>query len=235
MNSLKITGIYKLTNVINGKIYIGQSKDIAERVRTHIKDCERVDDRRGRKALYDDMRKYGHENFKLEILEICDESELDEKEMYYIENYNATNEKIGYNRTKYAKPFQDPKIVAKSHSPRIMKMHGKRIRKWNLQQWQNPEYRKMKSEASSKLQKERLKDPEYHAEKTKQLKQATDKMKKQVAQYDKDGNLIAIYDGIREAGRQTGISHQTIQKVAKGDKYRKTAGGYVWKYLEEKV
>ena len=60
-------------------------------------------------------------------------------------------------------------------------------------------------------------------------------MKKKVAQYDIEGNLIAVYEGVREAGRVTGISHKSISKVARGVKYRKTAGGYVWKYLQEKV
>lgn len=235
MDNSRITGIYKLTNLINGKIYIGQSRDIANRMRYHIQDSKRVNDKRGQNPLYEAMRKYGHENFKLEILEICEEAELDEREAYYIKLYDSTNPDKGYNQTFYPKPFLDPRIIAESHRAEVMRMHGKRLREWNLKQWKDPEYRKKMSKQSSKVQLERLKDPEYREEKIKQLKEATNKMKKKVAQYDLEGNLIAVYDGVREAGRATGISHQSIQKVAKGDKYRKTAGGYVWKYLQEKV
>lgn len=231
MNSLQITGIYKLTNIINGKVYIGQSEDIANRMRHHIDDSKRVNDKRGQFPLYDAMRKYGHDNFKLEILEVCESKQLNEKEMYYIEKYDSTNKSKGYNQTKYAYGFKDPRIVAESHRPEIMAMHGERIRKWNLKQWKDPEYREMKSKASSKLQKERLKDPVYLAKKTKQLKQATDKMKRKVGQYDDDGNLIAVFEGTREAERAMGLANDSIGKVCRGVKYRKKAGGYVWKYL----
>lgn len=231
MINFRTTGIYKLTNVVNGKIYIGQSKNIHLRMKYHMADSVRVNDPRGNYPMYDDMRKYGFENFKLDIIELCEEDELNELERKYILEYNSTDENIGYNLTAEAHGFKDRRIVKLTHSPEIMKKHGERLRKWNLKQWQDAEYIKMKSEFSSKLQKERLKDPEYLAIKTSQLKKATDKMKKRVGQYSKDGTLIAEFDGIREAGRKTGIDHNTIQKVANKEKYRKTAGGYVWKYL----
>ncbi len=53
---------------------------------------------------------------------------------------------------------------------------------------------------------------------------------KKVYQYSLDGKLIAKFDGVREAGRITGIQSSTIGKVAKGNTIRKTAGGYVWRY-----
>lgn len=54
--------------------------------------------------------------------------------------------------------------------------------------------------------------------------------KKQVHQINKSGELIAIFDGVRDAGRITGIDHRSISAVASGSKVRKTAGGYKWKY-----
>jgi|SRR5690625_371670 len=231
MNSLQVTGIYKLTNISNGKIYIGQSKDIANRMKLHIKDSKRINDKRGDFPLYESMRRHGHEKFKLDIIEVCEVDELNEREMYYISLYNSTDKDVGYNQTKYSYAFQDPAIAEESHSPEIMAMHGKRIREWNLKQWKDPKYREMKSRASSELQKERLKNPVYLEEKTKQLKQATDKMKRRVGQYDKEGNLIAAFEGTREAERAMELSNDTIGKVCRGVKYRKTAKGYVWKYL----
>lgn len=55
--------------------------------------------------------------------------------------------------------------------------------------------------------------------------------KKRVGQYSKDGSLVAEFEGTREAERATGISSQSISKVALGKKYRKTAGGFAWKYI----
>ncbi len=52
------------------------------------------------------------------------------------------------------------------------------------------------------------------------------KLKKQVNQYDLKGNIIATYESVNEAFRQTNIRH--ISEVARG--VRKTAGGYIWKY-----
>src|SRR5699024_8093921 len=131
MDSLIITGIYKLTNTTNGKIYIGQSKDIANRMKQHIKDSKRIDNKRGNYPLYEDMRLHGHDKFELKIIEVCELDILNEREQFYIKKYNATNKKVGYNETEYPIALQDPKVIEKSHTPEIMAMHGKRIKKWN--------------------------------------------------------------------------------------------------------
>lgn len=52
--------------------------------------------------------------------------------------------------------------------------------------------------------------------------------KKIVYQYDKQGNLLNIFDGVRQAGRQTGIDYTGILKNCNG-KY-KSSGGYIWSY-----
>jgi len=55
--------------------------------------------------------------------------------------------------------------------------------------------------------------------------------KKRVAQLDKYGNVIEWFNGVREAGRKTGIDHRSISQVAAGSKIRKSAGGFNWKYV----
>ena len=54
---------------------------------------------------------------------------------------------------------------------------------------------------------------------------------KSVAQYTKDGELIKVWQSTREAGRQLGLGQGNISAVAQGK--RKTAYGYIWKYVEE--
>jgi hypothetical protein len=56
---------------------------------------------------------------------------------------------------------------------------------------------------------------------------------KAVAQYDKENNYIATYRSSKEAERQTGINQSNICKVAKNVKHFKTAGGYIWRYVED--
>ena len=87
----KVRGIYKVTNKINGKVYIGQSVDIGRRWRQHM---TAKDDIYFHKAI----QKYGIENFEWEVIEKCKKSELDERESYWIEYYDSFNK--GYNCTK---------------------------------------------------------------------------------------------------------------------------------------
>ena len=59
----------------------------------------------------------------------------------------------------------------------------------------------------------------------------TARTSKPVGQYTRDGNLIKVWQSIHEVGRQLGFDNGTISKAARSK--RKTAYGYVWKYIEE--
>ena len=84
--------IYSITNKINGKRYIGQSINIDNRWKEHIRN---IDNPNKNNTIYKALRKYGLENFIFEVLEECTESELDDKEIYWIEYYDSYNN--GYN------------------------------------------------------------------------------------------------------------------------------------------
>lgn len=90
-------GIYKITNLINGKSYIGQSVDIHKRFNAHRSVAFNSNDKNYNYPLYRAIRKYGIENFSFEVLEECSMSELNNKEIYYISKYN-THGKFGYNQ-----------------------------------------------------------------------------------------------------------------------------------------
>lgn len=86
--------IYKITNNINGKIYIGQTigtieKRFAEHKNAAKNGC--------RYALHRAIRKYGIENFSIEEIEQCPIEELDNKEQYWISFYDSYSH--GYNMT----------------------------------------------------------------------------------------------------------------------------------------
>ena len=92
-------GIYKITNMINNKCYIGLSTDIYNRWRYH-KNHSKYRKKSINKPLYKAFKKYGIDNFKFEILEECEESKLSSLEIYYIEKFKSNDRKYGYNLTK---------------------------------------------------------------------------------------------------------------------------------------
>lgn len=88
--------IYKITNLINNKVYIGQTKYTAElRLQGHLRDMTRPE--KSEYPLYRAFRKYGLQNFRLDILEDCPNDSLDEREIHYIKFYNTYYN--GYNQT----------------------------------------------------------------------------------------------------------------------------------------
>ena len=90
------TGIYKLTNLKNQKVYIGQAANLADRWKDHIKAGLGIDTPNN--MLYTAMLKDGVENFTFEVLEECERSALNDRETYYIEFYRS--QEHGYNMTK---------------------------------------------------------------------------------------------------------------------------------------
>lgn len=96
------SGIYKIINLLNGHIYIGQSKNIYKRYHQHHK-YEYKNEQRSDFHLYQAMRKYGLHNFMIEVVELCSEDILDEREQYWIQYYNSFKE--GYNMTEGGQNF----------------------------------------------------------------------------------------------------------------------------------
>lgn len=122
------SGIYKITNLINNKCYIGQAKDIYERYFNHHQyDYKRLD-----YQIYQAMRKYGIENFSIEVLELCAPSELNNKEIYWIEKFDSFHH--GYNMT-LGGTFLSPKVLTKEAE---MKRNLTRESKQSLQDENHP-------------------------------------------------------------------------------------------------
>lgn len=95
---LKKSGIYKIVNTVNGKIYIGSAKSFIVRFRLHKSDLILNRHRNGH--LQNAWNKYGKKNFKFIIIEVIEnptKKKLDSREQYWMNFYDVTNRDKGYN------------------------------------------------------------------------------------------------------------------------------------------
>lgn len=91
--------IYKITNLINQKIYFGQTIHLKRRWATY-KSATKTDKKYGNMVIVRAFRKYGLENFIYEHVATCkDQTSADEMEKLIIAQYDSTNSEIGYNVT----------------------------------------------------------------------------------------------------------------------------------------
>lgn len=110
--------VYKITNIITNEMYVGQTKKTAEeRWKAHLEDI--FWNSKLKTNFAEAVRKYGKENFKIEVLEVCSsEVELLEKEQYWIKKLDSINK--GYNMTPggkgnntyIAKTAEEMKIIS---------------------------------------------------------------------------------------------------------------------------
>ena len=209
----KICCVYKLTNTQTGKFYIGSTFNFYSRMKYH----RYSHSKNPNKVLGADIEKYGWDSFKAEILERCTRENVRERERFYIDSLHAVEE--GYNIT---------------HATNYSEF----LTGYNNRSWRDPEYRRRHSVISSEIQKKRLQNPKYLAEKSAQLKRYTDSIKKPVGMFSKDGALLHSFDGVRAAERwliENGVTESrnassAISDCANGGRH-KTVYGYVWRYL----
>lgn len=130
--------IYKITNKVNGKVYIGQSiRPIEQRFQRHINDAvNNILDTHFARAI----RKYGKENFYIELVETCDnQTELNLREQYWIRKYDSINN--GYNETNATSKCGGNTYMSKTESE--MKEISEKISKTKLGS-KNPHSRSVK-------------------------------------------------------------------------------------------
>ena len=203
--------IYKIKNNINDKVYIGKTmKTIEERFKQHCRESKR--ENREKRPLYNAMRKYGIENFSVEMVEECTPELLSEREKYWIEYYGSF--KYGYNATNGGdgKPYLDYDLIIKLWNENKNIQEIAKIMKCDL------------GSVRKVLDINNISHRERIIRSKKNLYQS-------VAQLDKDTEeIINIFPSIQAAYNSLGKQHSGhIAAVCKGT--RKTAYGFKWKYI----
>lgn len=198
--------IYKITNLLNGKSYIGQTVDFERRKKDHLKAKDNY-------AIHAAIQKYGQEKFSWEVIEDNIPKELlNERESFWIEYYNTYSD--GYNETKGGDDAAH--LVQWIHDNK--NQHVEQALK-NLE----------KAQQSNELNRER------HLTQLASVRQkGINKTKRRVKCIEKDLIFESLAEAERwsmseENDNHKKANHQHISKVCSGK--RKTCGGYHWTYL----
>lgn len=235
--------IYRTTNLLDGKIYIGKDKNnIPSYIGSGIR-------------LLNAIKKYGKDNFKKEILEVCsDEESLNEREIYWIEYYRSYDKSIGYNLTKggeggntrifynkdkmkkYREKLSDGVRNSKTYRDLVESKKGK----------PRPEHSKKMKElyATGKLVPHNLGKPNSPEARAKISSKNKGKIippdvrkkmgiskRKSVDMFDVSGVFLRSFQSIQEASDIMNIGRDSVYGCCIG-KY-KQGGGYIWKYSDE--
>lgn len=232
----KVSGIYIIRNKINNKIYIGQSINIHNRIKSHKY--------RG-SLFYKAIKKYGWDNFYYEILEECSNDFLDEKEIFYIKKYKSIDKDIGYNIL--TEPKENP-VPKGSKRTQELKDKWSLNRKGKRKGIENSFYGKKHSDDAKKIMSDRKKisyigkgNPFFGKKhsietisKLKEIGQKRDMSRffKKVIQIDLITNqIIKEWNSAADAAEFLLGSRRKaggITQTCKG-KY-KSSNGYLWKY-----
>ena len=226
-----LTGIYKITNLDNGKMYVGQAKDIYSRWSQHKSGLRGNYHENGR--LQNSWNCHGEGKFTFEIIELCDAEELDEREIYWInqlrtyvgfEDCNGYNLTLGGGGTKYVREVLqfdlDGNFIREWNSARDASVAlGINIQAINCCCLKMYKYGK----GYIWIYKEDYIDEtslEWYLDR---------KELNRVLQYDKNANLVKVYESLAEAKKKVG---QSVCSCVTHN--NATAYGYIFVYESEK-
>lgn len=199
--------IYKITNNINQKVYIGKTYlSVEKRWKEHCRDSRK--ERCEKRPLYSAMNKYGIENFSIETIEETNEPE--EREKYWIEYYGSF--KYGYNATTGGdgKPYVDKDLI---------------FSLWN-QQYRMKDISQITGYDMCTIRKYLKEISSIDERRSRGQQEAI----KPVAQLDKNtGEILAVFSSGGAAGKSINKPSTHILAVCNGK--RKTAYGYKWKFI----
>lgn len=235
-------GIYCIRNKINNKVYIGKSKNIYTRIAQHIY-LLRKKSKNENRYLINSWHKYGEDKFEYFVLEYLnlDEQLLKERELFWIETYNSTNRKVGYNLRKDS----STNMICHEETKKLQSENTKGSRNPNFQNYWTEEKKKAMSELKKKQYKEGIvksnleatykgilqrnkkwiENPELKNQMIEKIRKINTKYK--IYQYSKDDELIKIWNCVNDIIKENpNYKKHNIYAVCSGEK--PTMYGYKW-------
>ena len=237
--------IYKITNTVNGKIYIGQTtQTLKNRKKDHRNSMER--ERLKKLALYRAFKKYGFENFEWTTIYYAkDKNDLDEMEKYYIQFYKTMSPRYGYNMTFGGEGGQHPeeikKKISRSLKGRVFSEETKKKLSLSLKGKYTKEKSSWWGRKHTEAERKKIGDAQKGQKNHNYGKKATEETRKKQSESHK-GELSwnhkrvrnidtgIVYVSAIEASEKTGIDNSSIGKCCKGK--RNYAGGFRWEYID---
>lgn len=239
--------IYKITNSINNKIYIGQTirslnKRISEYKYEHLNSLSYND------YLFRSFHKYGFNNFKFEIIDTASTiNELNEKEILWISFYNSTNKMIGYNilygGNNSIKPNETKEKMSMAHkgtkqssnwiNNRISKAGSYDAKKYGRIKTNDEKQHLSINAARYWNGKSRDNKTKERISKTKKLQNIAPPNSKKVEKYNiHNGDVLGIYRSTCEAAKfNTDLSQSTISRYCNGQQPKNKDIG--WRFVNE--
>lgn len=197
--------IYKITNKVNGKVYIGQT------IRPLEKRWEAHQYQKGCTYLHRAIQKYGADNFTVEQIDVArDREELDLKEQFWIQHYDCTVPS-GYNLQSGGKHCE---FSNETKEKIRLKLTGRRL---------SEETRKKIGAASRMRTPGRLGKPASESQKARA--RLSNPNRKTVICIETGQTYLSI----TQAANMTGAGRSHIAEVIRGK--RQHAGGYTWKVV----
>lgn len=209
----KTACVYKITNLINNKVYIGKTILFPreKRLKYHLQIAKHKY-KRTYSYIHKAMNKYGFENFKFEVIEECiSETEALVRESFYIKEYNSKNSEFGYNLTDGGDGISGYKYLEEDLEALRIRASN---RKEKLKGAGNPFYGKKHSEETKKIISEKRKNASkenYIGEKSSQSKFTNEQVEK---------ILISYYFELKSTGeisKELNIKDSGIKSIIIGD------------------
>lgn len=208
-----LAGIYKWTNIETGDSYVGSGVDLAKRIRSYYQMAELEKHPR---HINNALLKYGHDKFKLEILEYCDRDKLMEREQFYLDEINPT-----YNILKKAYSLEGFKHSAETiealKAREFTEEHRENLSKasaWREGRVPSEYTLKKLSESLKKYHKEHPNKHPLTPEALENIKQkTTEREAVPVTLVNKDTGEEIPFATQTDAGTFLGITRQAIKKA----------------------
>lgn len=226
----KENGIYRITNIVNNKIYIGSAfckGGLNRRWVAHKSTLKR--NKHFNQYLQNSWNKYGKDNFIFEVLEIVSDSDkIYLREQFYIDFYKSYEVNIGYNVSRVTSA---PMLGLKHTNEAKLKIGAaSKGNKYCLGFKHSDETKKLMTEARYNESKEtREKRAKSLIGNKNGLGFKPDSIIS-VNQLDKNNNIIKTWESMTYAAKELNLHAGNICRVCKGE--RKTCGGFKWEIVK---